>query len=145
MKNFPKRNRIISAISDIVLVVEAYYRSGSRITARIAKDLNKIVCAIPSNITSKSGLGSNLMIKEGANIIIEENQILELFENKKNIQEIPKEYEQIYNILSDKKMHINEISKKLKMDISVLNSKITLMEIEGFVEQVQTNYFKQKN
>ena len=62
-KNFPKRNRIISGLSDSILVVEAQYRSGSSITVKYAKEEGKIIYAIPSNIYNSAGIGSNMMIQ----------------------------------------------------------------------------------
>lgn len=77
-KNFPARNRIISGLSDFVLVVEAKARSGSLITARIALDYGIDVGAIPANIYNRWATGSNLLIRDGAYPILETRDILEL-------------------------------------------------------------------
>lgn len=151
MANFPKRNRIISGISNGVLVVEAGHRSGSTITARFAKEEEKNVYAIPSNIDSSTGIGTNKLIREGAILITKPSQIIKDFNQKKTSKEvnskqikIPKEYKSIYHLLKETPMYINEISKKEKKSISELNGILTLMEIEGYITRLEQNKYKIK-
>ena len=75
-QNFPARNRIISGLSDGVLVIEARKNSGTNITVDFALEQGKDVFVIPGNIYSKTSDGTNFLIKEGAIPVTDYKDIL---------------------------------------------------------------------
>lgn len=143
-KNFPARNRIVSGLSKGVLVVEAAHRSGTSITAKIAKEQGRNVYAIPGRIDLKQGTGVNRLICNGAKMVVSVNDILEDFpillkREKRLITQnvyVKKEYRKIYNILGRYPMSLEEISLRTNNDVRCTIKLLTLMEIEDLVEQI---------
>ena len=74
--NFPARNRIISGLSNKIVIIEARKNSGSIITADYALDQGKEIYVVPGNINSKMSEGSNELIKEGANILTSYEELI---------------------------------------------------------------------
>jgi len=105
---FLERNRIVSGLSLGVLVIEAKYRSGTSVTAKIAKSQGRKVFAIPHEIWEKNGVGTNRLIKEGAIIVTETRDIIEQFRNL--------EYKEIDNKQSNTKRE-TKIDKKTDTNI----------------------------
>ena len=79
--NFPKRNRIIAALCDFLMVIEAGVRSGTMITAQLAADIGVDVGALPGPVYSPTSQGSNLLIKDGAFCVENPEEILERLAN----------------------------------------------------------------
>lgn len=154
LKEVPFRNRIISALSEGVLVIEARYRSGSGVTAKYAFEQNKKVFCLPNQIGVTTGVGTNNLIKEGAILVTNPNEILTQIgenvekdeeENEKTELKIPNEYKKIYEKLEEGKIEINELARSLNQTIVQINQKLTLMELEGLIEILPGNVVKIKD
>lgn len=149
--NFHDRNRIISGLSDGVLVIEAQEKSGTLITAGHAANQGKEIFAVPGNIDSFYSKGTNGLIKDGAKIttsindIIEE--ILELKERtniKRNYIDYSKLSEQeiiILNCLQSGSKTIFQINEETCLDTGILLSRLTFLEMKGVIKQISGNRF----
>ncbi len=142
--NFPLRNRIISGLSLGVLVIEAGERSGALITADLALEQNREVFAVPGSIYSNVSKGPNKIIKFGAKVATCGEDIVEALnlaqatsyiESKKIIPESQEE-EKIITHLSHEPIHINDLVRLAKLDTSVINSTLTIMEMKGMVRNM---------
>ena len=137
-KNFPRRNEIISELAFGVLVIEAGYRSGSTITANFAFKQGKKVFAIPSNIDSKLGIGTNSLIQKGAKLVTNVKDILrEINVNKcKDIEQewkyeskdVPLKYKNVYKIIGNMPMDINTICRRAELPIQDVSEQLTMLE-----------------
>lgn len=103
---FPARNRLMAALSDALLVIEATEKSGTLITARMALELGRDIGAIPGDIFSDSSYGTNMLIKEGAYIVRNSDDLhdllhLEKKENKESSHDYTKEERKLLEMLSE--------------------------------------------
>ena len=136
---FVQRNRIISALSDAVIVVEAGVRSGSLITAEYAADQGKNVFAVPGNITSSMSLGTNKLISEGAMPVTIIDDIFRIMgikigEHNQSYNNLGKDEIEILNMVKNHgEISIDELSSLTKKRVDIINGIITVLEIKGFV------------
>lgn len=136
--NFPNRNRIISGLSEMTVVVQARNRSGSLITAELAAEQGREVMAVPGNIDSQYNLGSNKLIKEGAAPVISVTDILDVLGLNQTSEEEAKaklsdmEYA-VFSLLKEKgEMSIDEVCASLGKSPAYINPIIAVMEMKGF-------------
>jgi len=73
---FPQRNRLIAALAEITVVVEAGRESGALITARVAHELDRTVCAVPGSVLAPECAGSNALIQQGAQVLCSPDDLL---------------------------------------------------------------------
>ena len=150
--NFLERNRIVASLSIGTLVVEGGWRSGTSVTAKVARKLDRNVFCIPSSLENSKGITPNKLIQNGAFLVTKTEDIIgkypELNLKKIEIQKVMEktvepEFQKIYNVLSfEKTLHIDEIVKMAHMKISEANYKLMMLELEGKVEMLPGNYYK---
>ena len=136
---FPVRNRIISAISDAIVIVEAGSRSGSLITAECAQEQGKEVYSIPGNITSPGSLGTNKLIRDGAIPLINFDELFEdlgLSKTNKKINQIflSKTESRVLEVVKGgSELSIEQIRHIIDIDLAEINAIITILEMKGLI------------
>ena len=141
--HFPMRNRIISGLSDIVLVVEAKEKSGTLITVSMALEQGKDVYALPGNYNSRLSLGCNKLIADGAGIAYSPEVLLEELGMKYNIEKQNKSDERIYSRLSKVDWADEDEYKTAKELIKLLNKQD--YDINQLYEKVKNITIEQLN
>lgn len=148
---FVQRNRIVSGLSDGVLIIEAKHRSGTAITASFARSQGKKIFCIPHSLEQREGIGTNRQIKMGAKLVTEAQEIIEelkmevkeIKNEEKNIEilNVPEEYMPVYKYITENPINVDVICKKTKLEISKVNYLLTMMELEGYIEQLPGKNF----
>ena len=158
--NFPRRNRIISGLSDAVVVIEARERSGSLITADMALDQGKDVYAVPGRICDPLSGGCNRLIKQGAGIILSPDEFLhELildtgimsFESSDDAciqmtlsqcMNLSPEEEKALSSIGLDPVSLNRIQEETGLEAGILSGAIMKLTIKGLIKQEQGMYVR---
>lgn len=142
--NFPPRNRIISGLSQAVLVMEAGEKSGAMITAAFAAEQGREVFAVPGSIFAPQSKGTNQLIREGAHILLSGQDVLEVL-NLENLLEhhtarsvLPANATEarLMNVLGGEPLYIDDIQNVAALPIDLVSATLTLMELKGMVRKV---------
>lgn len=157
---FPERNRIISGLSDGVVVVEAGVKSGSLITARLASEQGRDVFAVMGNITSPYSQGTNALIKDGAIPVTEYTDIVNYYSQYEIVAEaespiIPEPVrrtdidvsdaaKKVYAVITAEPAHIDSIVSASDLPVHIVLQAITELEMEELIAPEKGRMYKLK-
>ncbi len=148
--HFPVRNRLISGLSDVILVIEAGEKSGSLITAHLGLDQGKEIFALPGRITDRVSRGCNELIRDGASILTAAEDVLEYLgiskENKgisceKQDKGLAKIEKMVYSFLDCEPKHVEEICTALNLETSRCMNVLLDLELGGWIERTAGQYY----
>lgn len=148
--HFPLRNRIISGLSDVVIVIEAKERSGSLITADLALEQGKDVYALPGMVSSELSRGCHELIKQGAGLLnnptefMQETGICEQItsRNTKENQKVLETKEKlVYSCLCVEAKPIDWILSRSKLTIQEVVNILVSLELKGYAKEISRNYY----
>lgn len=142
--NFVERNRIVSGMSNALLITEATDKSGTMHTARFALEQGIEVLAVPGNITSPTSAGTNNLIKTGAITVTGPDDVLDALGFKRSIQikqvKGSNSLQQcILDLLVDNISDGNELMTRSNLEAAEFNQALTMMEITGKVKALGAN------
>jgi len=155
--HFPARNRIISGMSYGAVIVEATLRSGSLITARLAVEQNRDVFAVPGSIRSFKSTGTHYLLKQGAMLVENVQDILDELPLNRRPEPPPdgsagtnaaraaeglsREAASVYAALEPYPVHIDDLSRRLDMQPGRLSCILLELELLGLVDQTPGKFF----
>ena len=157
---FPMRNRIISALADVIIVVEAREKSGSLITVDQALEQNKEVMVVPGRIGDHLSEGCNNLIKMGAQVITTpsdafenlgiiqfnsdkseaDNKKVQVEFNKNNIT-LACQDNMVYSCVDLFPKSINTIIEETGLDTKVITNVLLNLELRNYIREISKNYY----
>lgn len=148
--HFVARNRLISGLSQGVLVAEGLKDSGSLITARYALTQGKDVFAPPAPITSDQSQAPNLLLKDGAKLvtcvedILDEYGLKEQKSIKDTMKDLPEEQKRLFQLLSQEAFTPDDIARSMKAPVFQILSLLSEMELSGIIEKNATGKYQMR-
>ena len=152
-KNFPARNRIISGLSDAVLVLEAGEKSGSLITVDMALEQGRDVYALPGPVNSTLSYGCNRLIRQGAGLLLSPDSLIEEWNLKKtrnfcgskkeikNEKTLESTEKLVYSCLGLYPKDLNQLVRETKLDIKDVLEKLISLELQGLICEISKNHY----
>jgi len=152
--NFPRRNRIIAALGQAVIVVEASEKSGALITTDHALELGREIWAVPGPITSPQSKGTNRLIRDGALLALEAGEIISsirpgwgniLSGNRQAADNLTLNEGRIMQIIGEYPVHLDEIAASLVYNRGDLSSILLKLELKGIITCLAGNHYVRNN
>lgn len=147
---FPRRNRIISALSDVILVMEAREKSGSLITVDFGLEQGKEIYVLPGPADSPLSRGCHKLIRQGAQVLLSPQELLEelsvqivksSYKNVKNKKELETCEKLVYSCLDLFPKGVGELLQETDLRPERLMQTLATLEIKGFIREVSKNYY----
>ena len=152
-EHFPQRNRIISGLSMAIIVTEAPARNGAFLTASFANHQGRDVLAVPGDVFSVLSAGCNALIRDGAVMVRNSEDVLEAINLAARAIQLPFEMEPapalagdelaVATLLSPKPLHRDEITRNSQLTAQKVASLLTIMEMKGLAKDVGGGHYVQ--
>ena len=134
---FPQRNRLIAALAEITVVVEAGRQSGALITARVAQELDRTVCAVPGAVHSPECVGSNALIRDGAQVICSPDDLLAELGIERSGSRAPAlegDAAACWDALQRGAADVSVLAARANIDLRRANIALSALELHGLVD-----------
>ncbi|MDO5037960.1 MAG: DNA-processing protein DprA [Tissierellia bacterium] len=149
--HFPQRNRIIAGLAQALLVVEAQEKSGSLITARLAAGMGREIFALPGNIDSLYSAGCNALIRDGANIFLNSQDLahqmgwerdLKKEEALHPLEDLSEEEREVYQAILEGLSHVDQLAAKLPYETPKILANLTILEMKGYITSLGAGLYQ---
>ncbi len=147
---FPLRNRIISGLADVILVIEAKEKSGSLITADFALEQGRDIYALPGPVTSPMSQGCHWLIKQGAGILVTPDELMsdlklewkdETLDSDKNEKMLETTEKLVYSCLDLFPKNLGTLADETNLPVHTLMEALSSLEIDGYIKEIAKNYY----
>lgn len=134
---FPQRNRLIAALAELTVVVEAGRESGALITARVAQELDRTVCAVPGSVLAPECAGSNGLIQQGAQVLCTPDDLLAELRLERRVSAPPAlegDAAACWDALQSGTADVVTIASRANLDLRRANVALSALELHGLID-----------
>jgi len=134
---FPQRNRLIAALAEVTVVVEAGRESGALITARVAQELNRTVCVVPGSVLAPECAGSNALIQQGAQVVCSPDDLLaelRLAPRSAAPPALEGDAAACWDALQAGTADVVTVATRASLDLRRVNVALSALELHGLIE-----------